>query len=113
MIGHASSPTLGPRSATALVMEAVRIDPCPTSMLTCDVVAPDFMSTILPMSWLRALIFVVVSGREYGDLRFGAPAKVVPHGAKWQLAARAQYLAYVRLALQESHMRRSRDWRYG
>jgi hypothetical protein len=48
IIAHASSPTFRPRSATAsLVMEAVRIDPCPTSMLTCDVVAPVFMSTTL------------------------------------------------------------------
>src|SRR5262249_903492 len=51
IIAHASSPTLRPRSATAsLVMEAVIIDPCPISMLTCDVVAPAVTATTLPLS---------------------------------------------------------------
>jgi hypothetical protein len=69
-------------------------------MLTCDVVAPGFIPTILPLSWLRALSFIVVSGREYGDMRLRSTARVVPRGAKWQITARVLYLAYVRLALQ-------------
>ena len=44
-----------PRSTTAsLVIDAVTIAP-PISILTCEVVAPFTTSTMVPMSWLRAL----------------------------------------------------------
>jgi hypothetical protein len=50
-----------PRSTTAsLVIDAVTIAP-PISILTCDVVAPFTTSTMVPLSWLRALSLMFVS----------------------------------------------------
>src|SRR5262249_12602329 len=46
-------------STASLVMEAVTMLP-PISMRTCDVVAPLTTSTTVPLSLLRALIFMVV-----------------------------------------------------
>src|SRR6516162_9873222 len=58
MTAQASSPVLRLRSATAsFVIEDVMTMPLPISIRTWDVVAPFLTSTILPLSWLRALSF--------------------------------------------------------
>src|SRR5215470_7865457 len=55
------SPTFRPRSSTAsLVMDDVTVTPWPRSTTTCAVVAPLWTSTTLPLSWLRALSFIIV-----------------------------------------------------
>jgi hypothetical protein len=49
---------LGTKISYRFVGDGSREDrPCPISMLTCHVVAPGFMPTILALSRLRALIF--------------------------------------------------------
>src|SRR5262249_47736156 len=61
MTAQASSPALRLRSATAsFVIADVMTVPLPMSILTCDVVAPFLTSTILPLSWLRALSFLMM-----------------------------------------------------
>jgi hypothetical protein len=51
MTAHAASPFCSARSATAsLVIEAVMTMPWPTSIRTCEVVAPFVTSTILPFN---------------------------------------------------------------
>src|SRR6266436_6827991 len=55
------SPTLRPRSSTAsFVMDDVTVTPWPRSTTTCAVVAPLWNSTTLPLSWLRALSFIMI-----------------------------------------------------
>src|SRR6266852_2594042 len=50
-----------PRSSTAsLVIEEVTIWPPPISTRTCEVVAPFFTSTTVPLIWLRALMRMMV-----------------------------------------------------
>src|SRR5262249_41564605 len=61
MTAHASSPFLRLRSATAsLVIAALITMPWPMSMWTWEVVVPFLTSTILPLSWLRALSFFMI-----------------------------------------------------
>src|SRR5258708_6496870 len=49
-----------PSSSTAsLVIEEVTIWPLPISTRTCEVVAPFFTSTTVPLIWLRALMRMV------------------------------------------------------
>src|ERR1700744_4678209 len=51
---------LMPSSSTAsLVIEDVMIWPLPISTRTCEVVAPFFTSTTVPLIWLRALMRIV------------------------------------------------------
>ncbi|MND09050.1 hypothetical protein D3C83_320970 [compost metagenome] len=60
-MAEAAMPTLSFNSSTAsLVIEAVTTAP-PMSIVTWDVVAPFFTSTILPFRMLRALILMVAS----------------------------------------------------
>src|SRR5262249_1480140 len=67
MTAQASSPVLRLRSATAsFVIEDVITIPLPMSIRTWDVVAPFLTSTILPLTWLRALsFFMVYSFQEF------------------------------------------------
>src|SRR5262249_30081467 len=67
MTAQASSPVLRLRSATAsFVIADVMTMPLPMSIRTWDVVAPFLTSTILPLSWLRALsFFMVYSFQEF------------------------------------------------
>src|SRR5262244_2948689 len=67
MTAQASSPVLRLRSATAsFVIADVMTIPLPMSIRTWDVVAPFLTSTILPLSWLRALsFFMVYSFQEF------------------------------------------------
>src|SRR6201996_9007829 len=52
--------TLMPSSSTAsLVIEDVTIWPLPISTRTCEVVAPFFTSTTVPLIWLRALMRMI------------------------------------------------------
>src|SRR5262249_40350919 len=54
------SPTLRYSSSTAsFVMDDMTFAPWPRSMTTCAVVAPLWTSTTLPLSWLRALSFII------------------------------------------------------
>ena len=66
MTAQASSPALRLRSATAsFVIADVMTIPLPISIRTWDVVVPFLTSTILPLSWLRALsLFIVHSCQE-------------------------------------------------
>src|SRR6516162_10300683 len=67
MTAQASSPVLRLRSATAsFVIEDVMTMPLPISIRTWDGVVPFLTSTILPLSWLRALsFFMVYSFQEF------------------------------------------------
>src|SRR6202790_3226678 len=52
---------LMPRSSTdSLVIEEVTVWPLPISTRTCEVVAPFFTSTTVPLIWLRALMRMMV-----------------------------------------------------
>src|SRR5215472_10436320 len=78
MTAYASLPGASFRSSTAaLVMDDVTMVP-PISILTCAVVAPLVTSTIVPLSTLRALIFMSslpfpchCGGQQYVDLLLG------------------------------------------
>src|SRR5580692_10823671 len=57
---------LMPSSSTAsLVMEEVMIWPPPISTRTCEVVAPFFTSTTVPLIWLRALMRMISPSQVY------------------------------------------------
>src|SRR4029077_10384995 len=45
-------------STASLVIDAVTMVPPPISIRICEVVAPFMTSTMVPLSWLRALIFM-------------------------------------------------------
>src|SRR5262249_1525513 len=83
MTAQASSPVLRLRSATAsFVIEDVMTIPLPMSIRTWDVVAPFLTSTILPLSWLRALsFFMVYSFQEFVLMapRLRSPSATVLH----------------------------------
>src|ERR1700738_3754359 len=64
-----------PRSSTAsLVMEEVIIWPLPISTRTCDVVAPFFTSTTVPLIWLRALMRMMAPTMLCGARQRHGPA---------------------------------------
>src|SRR5262249_25531620 len=72
-------PALTPRSSTAsLVIEEVMIWPPPISTRTCEVVAPFFTSTTVPLIWLRALMRMVVLSMPGTPRAVGCSIGIIP-----------------------------------
>src|SRR5215467_10231084 len=77
------SPTFRPSSSTAsFVIDDVTFVPLPRSTSTCAVVAPFLSSTSLPLSWLRALRFIIflrqIRASRHSSCSFAADSNACP-----------------------------------
>lgn len=97
IIANTSSPTLRPATAS-LVIEAVTIDPCPISMLTCDVVAPGVTATPEATGTPSRTNIQAIGALDPDVLIFRSPGmrQVVADSPQWRaLRAIREHHAYV------------------